>query len=562
MTEQVAESCSPARDAARNVDQCRVTFIVIGRNEGDVIASNLEALQRTGELLPSWECIYVDSASEDNTIEIASSYPITVIRLDPGKYLSPAAGRYVGLRHARGEYIMFLDADSELQPEFLPNALDLMKSQPDIAAVIGTRGYRYGRGQDPAIAENLPIEWWQPRDEDVPSTGGIVLMRKAVLDEVGGHNPRMRSEEERELCLRLRNAGYRIHEIPYPMMIHNSAPGQHKFAYREIWRRFRCGFLVGRGQILRLAVARGTFSKDYVLDGTRRILLFAIWMLVGVVCAVLMLAASKPLILLAWLACTIAFPAALWVRLGSLPRALFYTVSSCLDAIGLIGGFVKGCPSVISYRGTFQVLKEANMTPTPHAQRDPGDPAAAAPSGGCSKLIRLLLVGPFAPAAVSGGMEKQIALFIKSKAAKRLAITTFDTQHGGRAEHSNLGRVLYAPIYILGFLGLVLRSRADVLQIRTTSWIVFWKSAVCALIGKACGRKVILSIHAPDFEDFFNACGAFGKTCIRWTLEGCDRVIALSDVWRTYILKIAPRTQVVILPNGVEEQYFDAWNPE
>jgi len=574
MAARTAGNCSPVLDNRRDSDGCLVTFVVIGRNEEDVIASSLESVLRAGEVLSSWECIFVDSASEDDTIKVAARYPITIIRLAPGKNLTPAAGRYVGLLHAKGKYVMFVDADCELHPEFAAKGVAAMESEEEIAAVIGTRGYRYGRGlQDPAGGLEPRMEWWDSHERDVTTTGGVALFRKSALDETGGHNPFMRSEEERELCLRVSKAGYRIRQIPSPMMIHNSSPGQNKFAYGELWRRFLCGFLDGRGQLLRLAAKHRMFSSDYVIDGTRRVLFFLIWLSLGLFCAGVMLVVPNTLFLLSWLACSLVLFGAFWVRVGCFSHASFYSIASCLEAVGLIEGFVRGCRDVREYIRRFEMVKESGKldadvdAETGFAQdwrcENPGEVSSSSDSAGillhgCEERIRVLLAGPFPAGEIAGGMEKQLDLFLKSAAAKRLVISTFDTSHGQRPEHSTLGRIVYAPFFVLQFLCSVLKSRAPLLQIRTTGWIVFWKSAVCALIGKLCRRKVILSIHAPDFDDFFNAYGKIGKAAIRWTLEGCDRVIALSESWRVYILKIAPQTQVAVVPNGVEEEYFEA----
>jgi GT2 family glycosyltransferase len=75
--------------------------------------------------------------------------------------------------------------------------------------------------------------------------GGSGLYRRSVLERVGSFNPYLNSDEEPELGLRIRHAGYRILEIDYPMIRHyNDAP----IAVSNVLSRHRRNFLVGIGQ--------------------------------------------------------------------------------------------------------------------------------------------------------------------------------------------------------------------------------------------------------------------------------------------------------------------------
>src|SRR5690606_31779347 len=75
--------------------------------------------------LPSFEVIYVDSASSDGTCElVAERYRerVRIARLTGT--MNAAIARNVGAEVATGETLMFLDGDMELDPDFLKAALD------------------------------------------------------------------------------------------------------------------------------------------------------------------------------------------------------------------------------------------------------------------------------------------------------------------------------------------------------------------------------------------------------------------------------------------------------
>ena len=73
----------------------------------------------------NYEILIVNDHSEDQSLEKAKELQkenekmdIKIFNVEDGKW-GPGVGRNIGLDHAKGEYIVFLDADDEL----LPNAL-------------------------------------------------------------------------------------------------------------------------------------------------------------------------------------------------------------------------------------------------------------------------------------------------------------------------------------------------------------------------------------------------------------------------------------------------------
>ncbi len=69
-----------------------------------------------------------------------------------------------------------------------------------------------------------------------------------MLDEVGPFNPHFYSDEEPELCVRIRRRGYRIVETDYPAVCHYTEPHE---ALSTLFARWRRRLYLGPGQILR-----------------------------------------------------------------------------------------------------------------------------------------------------------------------------------------------------------------------------------------------------------------------------------------------------------------------
>ena len=105
-----------------------ISVVVIGRNEGQRLARCLESVRRTPGL-KNTELIYVDSNSKDGSPELAASYGAQVIVLNAQR-TTAALGRNAGWRAAKGEFILFLDGDTILHPDFANAALAPMLAGP------------------------------------------------------------------------------------------------------------------------------------------------------------------------------------------------------------------------------------------------------------------------------------------------------------------------------------------------------------------------------------------------------------------------------------------------
>ena len=109
----------------------------MGGNEELAIGRCIEAARKAAEQIGGAEFIFIDSNSTDKTVEVVESYGVRVISLDPALRPSPSAGRHMGSKHAKGEFILFLDADTHVYTEFLPEALRFLQNDPTIGGVNG-----------------------------------------------------------------------------------------------------------------------------------------------------------------------------------------------------------------------------------------------------------------------------------------------------------------------------------------------------------------------------------------------------------------------------------------
>lgn len=225
-----------------------LSVVLITKNQAWNISRLIESVLRETSSVSSKEIILVDSASTDETISQASLHPVNIFRLKPGQRLSPAIGRHVGYKHSQGEYVLFLDGDTELIPGWLPHALRMMCERPDAGGVTG------GVINLPTSAATQrlapPVQKTHP---GLPKEvlwcsyggGGVAMYRRSAMEQAGTFNPNLNAEEEPELGLRIRHAGYRMFQLDCPVVYHyNDAP----VAVSSVLSRRRRNFHVGTGQ--------------------------------------------------------------------------------------------------------------------------------------------------------------------------------------------------------------------------------------------------------------------------------------------------------------------------
>lgn len=224
-----------------------VGMVVIGRNEGERLVRCLKSLHlQCAYALP---IVYVDSGSTDGSIEVAEALGVTVVNLDMTIPFTMARGRNAGFNylvkyHPDLEYVQFIDGDCELLPNWLEQALAFIANDDTLAVVCGRRRERlpeaspYNRLAD--------MEWNTPVGE-ADACGGDALMRISAVQEVGGYNPSLIAGEEPEMCIRLREKGWRIWRIDADMALHDAA----MYRFGQWWKRsVRGGWAVAEGHAL------------------------------------------------------------------------------------------------------------------------------------------------------------------------------------------------------------------------------------------------------------------------------------------------------------------------
>ena len=179
-----------------------VSVIVPVLNGARTIGDTLRCLVQQSEKPADLEIIAVDNGSTDNTVEIVGRFQVTLLREEKQ---SPGAARNRGLRAARGEIIVHLDADtlptrnwlSELLKPFSEPAVMLAGGRT-LAFLPKTPAERYVAASGLYDPENHIRREIFPF---VPSLNLAVLREVAMA--VNGWSEELRTAEDVDFCHRL-----------------------------------------------------------------------------------------------------------------------------------------------------------------------------------------------------------------------------------------------------------------------------------------------------------------------------------------------------------------------
>lgn len=209
-----------------------VSVIIPNYNGECFLKECLEALKR--QTFDDMEVILVDNASTDDSVRLAKELyqEIRVIELDDNTGFAYAVNR--GIEAAKGEYVLLLNNDTIVFPNFVKNQYKMIKGKPDVfscsALMIQNQNHEL---VDDAGDELAVLGWGFAPDRDKPVSGcgvphevfsscaGAAIYRKAVFDEIGLFDESFFAYlEDMDVGYRARLAGYRNLYNPYAKVYH------------------------------------------------------------------------------------------------------------------------------------------------------------------------------------------------------------------------------------------------------------------------------------------------------------------------------------------------------
>lgn len=210
------------------MDIPEISVVIPAYNAAGTIAGQLEALRNQVDS-PTFEVVVADNRSTDGTAATAraAGAGLDLRVIDAARRQGVNSARNDGIRAARAEVIVLLDADDRADPRALRALLGALQADP--AAGIST-GLLHG--QDPTGAA-LPVA-----QGHLPyAVGALLALRRAVFDQVGGFDESFRGgHDEVDFCWRAQHEGWTIRLVPQPLL-HKTERTTARGAFRQ-YRRY------------------------------------------------------------------------------------------------------------------------------------------------------------------------------------------------------------------------------------------------------------------------------------------------------------------------------------
>ena len=199
--------------------------------------------------------LLIDNGSEDNqaaSLVRRFSWPFDVIRLE--KNIGVAAGRNIGLSKARGEYIMFLDNDTVIDPEAIDGLKKYLQDNPmcGIAApaLISPEGDMQDSAKDfPGIGVKLRnIFGGKSKRSSMKHPcyviGACQMFRRSLIEVIGKLDEKIfYGPEDADFCIRAANAGFTIDYLTQFGIVHDWRRATSRHIFSPLARKHIFGLL-------------------------------------------------------------------------------------------------------------------------------------------------------------------------------------------------------------------------------------------------------------------------------------------------------------------------------
>lgn len=195
-----------------------VSVITPCHNAEPFVAETIESV--LAQTYPAIEHVIVDDASRDGSWAIVSGYAerfpdgVRAIHLDENR--GGCHARNLGAREARGEFLMFLDADDVISPETLMALVDAVRDEPRAVAFCPWLRLRSRNGQWERAPADAPLP--EP-DADTALRGWVegtawtppcaVLWRRDAYELTGGWDETLTLNDDGDLMQRALALGAR-----------------------------------------------------------------------------------------------------------------------------------------------------------------------------------------------------------------------------------------------------------------------------------------------------------------------------------------------------------------
>jgi GT2 family glycosyltransferase len=218
--------------------QPMVSIVSVNYDQPEVTCEMLASLRKV--TYPNFEILVVDNGSPKTSPDIIKQKYPEVQLIISERNLGFAGGNNIALKQAKGDYILLLNNDTEVQPDFLDSLVELMESDKKIGIASSKILYFYedntiqyagaspinpitSRGRHYGYKEIDTGQLDEVTETSYPH-GACMMIRKSVLEELGLlYEGYFLYYEELDFAERVKRAGYKIYFQPNSSIFHKES---------------------------------------------------------------------------------------------------------------------------------------------------------------------------------------------------------------------------------------------------------------------------------------------------------------------------------------------------
>lgn len=209
----------------------KISVIIVAYNSQKFIEKCISQVLKN--LPQNGEIIVLDNASVDKTVQILEEFLPKITLIESRKNLGFAKGNNLAAKKALGEYLFFLNPDTEIKGPTFEDLIDFYERTPD-SGIIGPR-LVMPNGEIQSSVMKLPTIWGAMKEfilgiknsylpympecskpcEVECVFGAAMLIKKELFWKVGGFDEKFfLYYEDIDLCKRIRELGKKVYYYP------------------------------------------------------------------------------------------------------------------------------------------------------------------------------------------------------------------------------------------------------------------------------------------------------------------------------------------------------------
>jgi len=226
-----------------------LSIIILNYNTKDLLRNCLQSVKKSKAGGLAIEIIVVDNASTDNSAEMVEREFPKFCFVQSKKNLGFSGGNNLGIREAKGRYLLFLNSDTEIKPGALKEIISFMNEDQRIGACT-PKTMLFSGGMDPDCHRGFPTPWASicyflgfeslfPKSKifgqyhkfylDLNKTheidagfGTFMIIRRKVIDQIGGWDEKyFFYGEDLDFFYRIKKAGWKVMFYSKPLLVHH-----------------------------------------------------------------------------------------------------------------------------------------------------------------------------------------------------------------------------------------------------------------------------------------------------------------------------------------------------